>query len=78
KSNTQNAASKVLTEQRQQQVEVRTSDGKRRIQPIFLGSTVDEEPTPAPAPSQTKAQSRPETSQTDEPMTSDADEGGGR
>ncbi|CAJ0599969.1 unnamed protein product [Cylicocyclus nassatus] len=75
KTTTQNAASKVLSEQRQQQVEVRTSDGKRRIQPIFLGSTVDEEPAPAPAPSQSKPQSRPEP--VDEPMTSDVDEGSG-
>ncbi|VDK47886.1 unnamed protein product [Cylicostephanus goldi] len=76
KTTTQNAASKVLSEQRQQQVEVRTSDGKRRIQPIFLGSTVDEEPAPAPAPpSQSKPQSHPEP--VDEPMTSDVDEGSG-
>uniref|UniRef100_A0A0N4WDT3 WD_REPEATS_REGION domain-containing protein n=1 Tax=Haemonchus placei TaxID=6290 RepID=A0A0N4WDT3_HAEPC len=31
-------------------IKVRTSDGKRRIQPIFLGSTVDEEPAPPPPP----------------------------
>lgn len=29
--------------------QVRTTDGKRRIQPIFLGSTVDDEPVPAPS-----------------------------
>ncbi|KAL6728868.1 hypothetical protein Aduo_010601 [Ancylostoma duodenale] len=75
---TQTAAAKALTEQRQQQVEVRTSDGKRRIQPIFLGSTVDDEPAPAPAPVQSRAQPTTEPMLTDDPMTSDGDEGGGR
>ncbi|KAK5978791.1 hypothetical protein GCK32_001182 [Trichostrongylus colubriformis] len=72
---TQRAASKALTEQRQQQMEVRTSDGKRRIQPIFLGSTVDDEPAPAPPPVQMKAQV---SNQSDEPMPSDSDDAAAR
>ncbi|KHJ86069.1 hypothetical protein OESDEN_14192 [Oesophagostomum dentatum] len=75
---TQSTAAKALTEQRQQQVEVRTSDGKRRIQPIFLGSTVDDEPAPSQAPVQSKTRPAAEPMQTDEPMMSDGDEGGGR
>ncbi|EPB66414.1 hypothetical protein ANCCEY_14499 [Ancylostoma ceylanicum] len=57
---------------------VRTSDGKRRIQPIFLGSTVDDESAPAPTPVQSKAQPSTEPMQTDDPTISDGDEGGGR
>ncbi|EYC31057.1 hypothetical protein Y032_0004g1930 [Ancylostoma ceylanicum] len=75
---TQRVTTKALTEQRQQQVEVRTSDGKRRIQPIFLGSTVDDESAPAPTPVQSKAQPSTEPMQTDDPTISDGDEGGGR
>ncbi|WKX98884.1 hypothetical protein Q1695_014060 [Nippostrongylus brasiliensis] len=71
-SSTQRAVSKALTEQRQQQLEVRTSDGKRRIQPIFLGSTVDDEPAPAPLPQ--KQQESTPSSQADEPMQSDSDD----
>ncbi|CAI4227917.1 unnamed protein product [Auanema sp. JU1783] len=44
-----------LLEKRKEQVETRTNDGKRRIQPIFLASTVDDEPpaTSVPATSTT-------------------------
>lgn len=74
-SSTQRAVSKALTEQRQQQLEVRTTDGKRRIQPIFLGSTVDDEPVPAPsAPAMASTSKSQAVSQPDEPMTSDTDE----
>ncbi|KAK6740066.1 hypothetical protein RB195_008502 [Necator americanus] len=75
---TQTATTKSLTEQRQQQVEVRTSDGKRRIQPIFLGSTVDDELAPAPPSGASKAQPPSEAALTEDPMTSDGDETGGR
>uniref|UniRef100_A0A7I4Y9D9 Protein HIRA n=1 Tax=Haemonchus contortus TaxID=6289 RepID=A0A7I4Y9D9_HAECO len=72
-TSTQRAASKALTEQRQQQMEVRTSDGKRRIQPIFLGSTVDEEPAPPPPPPPSHLKSQA-SSQVDEAMPSDSDD----
>ncbi|XGW18301.1 hypothetical protein V3C99_002715 [Haemonchus contortus] len=72
-TSTQRAASKALTEQRQQQMEVRTSDGKRRIQPIFLGSTVDEEPAPPPPPPPSHLKSQA-ASQVDEAMPSDSDD----
>ncbi|VDM51931.1 unnamed protein product [Angiostrongylus costaricensis] len=65
------AKGNILAEQRQQQLEVRTSDGKRRIQPIFLGSTVDAEPSSAVQP---KSQRSAYSSHTDDPVTSDTDD----
>ncbi|KAJ1357380.1 hypothetical protein KIN20_015516 [Parelaphostrongylus tenuis] len=77
----------ILTEQRQQQLEIRTSDGKRRIQPIFLGSTVDAEPTPVVQAEIAKDPVSPNSysdhtsfrrsacsSQVDDPVTSDTDD----